>query len=176
MCSPHRTIDVQTWRIFFSFFPSPNSNRFVDSARTGMRIKSGSNVSDPDVWFHAFEDYSHRSSPSREQNSTRATDPRESNSGLENDIYYNRGAVFIVPKDYHILETNSIHIAVLLEKKKKNTFLLKLYRFPLFDSFLSSSARLDGHGGVARAPLSRLNRLEKMGHRETRSPCGRETA
>lgn len=132
MCSPHRTIDVQTWRIFFSFFPSPNSNRFVDSARTGMRIKSGSNVSDPDVWFHAFEDYSHRSSPSREQNSTRATDPRESNSGLENDIYYNRGAVFIVPKDYHILETNSIHIAVLLEKKKKNTFLLKLYRFPRF--------------------------------------------
>lgn len=92
-------------------------------------------------------------------------------------IFITTGAPFLSCQKIIIYSRRILSISLFSwKKKKKILFFSNFIVSPVFDSFLSSSARLDGHGGVARAPLSRLNRLEKMGHRETRSPCGRETA
>lgn len=135
-----------------------------------MRIKKWLFPTPPpaDVWFHAS-----RITPRTVSRTKLDTDPRESSSGLESDIYYKRGVVFVVPlgkKLYSLLSRRILSITVLLEKKKKEYFSSETLSFSpvTFRLALSSSARLDGHGGVA-SPLSRLNRVEKTGHRETRS-------
>lgn len=115
---------MQTWRIFFSFFPSPNR-----LASTEMRIKSGSNVSDlvaSRCLIPRVEDYpgETRTDPRRLANKTRhasTADPRESNSGLESDIYYKRGAIFIVPLGKR-LSSYSRRILSISWKKKKILF------------------------------------------------------
>lgn len=95
-----------------------------------MRIKKWLFPTPPpaDVWFHASRITSRTVSRTKLD-----TDPRESSSGLESDIYYKRGVVFVVPlgkKLYSLLSRRILSITVLLEKKKKR--ILFFWNFIVF--------------------------------------------
>lgn len=130
-----------------------------------MRIKKWLFPTPPpaDVWFHASRITPRTVSRTKLDTENRVRDWKA--------IFITRGASFSSVKNYTRCSPGEFYLSLFFwKKKKKEYFSSETLSFSpvTFRLALSSSARLDGHGGVA-SPLSRLNRVEKTGHRETRS-------